>query len=162
MSQDTGDTRETPAIDVCKGLTADNARVHIYDPKVTEAQIHNDLSLGKFMWDHPAANGTKSPRQDDVVVFNNAYEARTLNPRNLKPYAPNPLRSPAPRHARPGLTRLPQPCNVGHARTHAQQPVQRGGVMVRAATVACLLCRGSSTRCKLGVMHITTAVQEDQ
>ena len=32
--QDTGDTRETPAIDVCKGLTADNARINIYDPKV--------------------------------------------------------------------------------------------------------------------------------
>ncbi len=32
--QDTGDTRETPAIDVCKGLTADNAKINIYDPKV--------------------------------------------------------------------------------------------------------------------------------
>ena len=48
--QDTGDTRETPAIDVCKGLMADNAKINIYDPKVTEAQIHNDLSLDKFMW----------------------------------------------------------------------------------------------------------------
>jgi hypothetical protein len=71
--QDTGDTRETPAIDVCKGLIADNAKINIYDPKVTEIQIHNDLSLGKFMWDHPASNGTKSPRQDAVSVFKDAY-----------------------------------------------------------------------------------------
>ena len=59
--QDTGDTRETPAIDVCKGLMADNARINIYDPKVTEAQIHNDLSLDKFMWDHPQRLGRQVP-----------------------------------------------------------------------------------------------------
>ena len=76
IAQDTGDTRETPAIDVCKGLTADNAKVHIYDPKVTEAQIHNDLALGKFMWDHPVSSGHKSPRQDSITVFTDAYEVR--------------------------------------------------------------------------------------
>ena len=32
--QDTGDTRETPAIDVCKGLLTDNACLNVYDPKV--------------------------------------------------------------------------------------------------------------------------------
>ena len=32
--QDTGDTRETPAIDVCKGLLRDKAHLNIYDPKV--------------------------------------------------------------------------------------------------------------------------------
>jgi UDP-N-acetyl-D-mannosaminuronate dehydrogenase len=32
--QDTGDTRETPAIDVCKGLLRDGARCVVYDPKV--------------------------------------------------------------------------------------------------------------------------------
>ena len=47
--------------------------------QVTEAQIHNDLALDKFMWDHPSARGTKSPRQDSVSVFSNAYEARALH-----------------------------------------------------------------------------------
>ncbi|CAK0780677.1 UDP-glucose 6-dehydrogenase 1 [Coccomyxa viridis] len=75
FKKDTGDTRETPAIDVCKGLMADNARINIYDPKVTEAQIHNDLSLDKFMWDHPSASGTKSPRQNSVTCFKDAYSA---------------------------------------------------------------------------------------
>lgn len=78
--QDTGDTRETPAIDVCKGLMADNARISIYDPKVTEAQIHNDLSLDKFMWDHPSASGTKSPRQNSVTCFSDAYSVRPPAP----------------------------------------------------------------------------------
>ena len=32
--QDTGDTRETPAIDVCRGLLRDKAHLNIYDPKV--------------------------------------------------------------------------------------------------------------------------------
>ena len=34
FKKDTGDTRETPALDVCKGLLRDNARLSIYDPKV--------------------------------------------------------------------------------------------------------------------------------
>ncbi|BDA43347.1 UDP-glucose 6-dehydrogenase 1 [Coccomyxa sp. Obi] len=75
FKKDTGDTRETPAIDVCKGLLSDNAKINIYDPKVTEAQIHNDLSLGKFMWDHPTTGGAASPRQNAVSVFKDAYEA---------------------------------------------------------------------------------------
>ena len=34
FKKDTGDTRETPAIDVCNGLLQDGANVTIYDPKV--------------------------------------------------------------------------------------------------------------------------------
>ena len=44
--------------------------------QVTEAQIHNDLSLDKFMWDHPSARGTKSPRPAAVSCFQDAYEVR--------------------------------------------------------------------------------------
>ena len=35
FKKDTGDTRETPAIDVCRGLLEDNAQVTIYDPQVS-------------------------------------------------------------------------------------------------------------------------------
>ena len=35
FKKDTGDTRETPALDVCKGLLGDNARLNIFDPKVS-------------------------------------------------------------------------------------------------------------------------------
>jgi hypothetical protein len=38
FKKDTGDTRETPAIDVCRGLLADGADLHIYDPKVGSRQ----------------------------------------------------------------------------------------------------------------------------
>jgi UDPglucose 6-dehydrogenase len=37
--QDTGDTRESPAIDVCKFLTNEGADIHIYDPKVPHEEI---------------------------------------------------------------------------------------------------------------------------
>ena len=38
--QDTGDTRETPAIDVCHGLISDGADLCVYDPQVSKDQIH--------------------------------------------------------------------------------------------------------------------------
>ena len=47
MLQDTGDTRETPAIDVCKGLIGDGGHLNIYDPQVSEKQMLSDLSTPK-------------------------------------------------------------------------------------------------------------------
>ena len=47
FKKDTGDTRETPAIDVCKGLLGDKAQVSIYDPQVMEDQIQPDLVMNK-------------------------------------------------------------------------------------------------------------------
>jgi len=43
FKKDTGDTRETPAIDVCKALLAEKANIAIYDPKVSREQIYSDL-----------------------------------------------------------------------------------------------------------------------
>lgn len=45
--QDTGDTRETPAIDVCKGLIGDGGHLNIYDPQVSKQQMLSDLSTPK-------------------------------------------------------------------------------------------------------------------
>ena len=74
--QDTGDTRETPAIDVCKGLLKDNARLHIYDPKVSEAQIRDDLATSKFEWDHPMHAPRKDgPAQRSIRVFDDPAAA---------------------------------------------------------------------------------------
>lgn len=53
FKKDTGDTRETPAIDVCHGLIKEGANLVIYDPKVTEEQVFQDLSMSKFEWDIP-------------------------------------------------------------------------------------------------------------
>lgn len=77
FKKDTGDTRETPAIDVCKGLIEDGANVYIYDPKVPPPL----LCTCAYLWatspsclttpwacawptGHPAAGGPRPrPRQ---------------------------------------------------------------------------------------------------
>merc|ERR1719407_222817 len=43
FKKDTGDTRETLAIDVCKLLMAEKAALSIHDPKVSREQIYSDL-----------------------------------------------------------------------------------------------------------------------
>merc|ERR1711988_1734562 len=43
FKKDTGDTRETPAIDVCKSLMSEKAKLSIYDPQVSREQIYSDL-----------------------------------------------------------------------------------------------------------------------
>jgi len=76
FKKDTGDTRETPAIDVCKGLLGDKAKLSIYDPQVTEDQITKDLSMRKFDKDHPAHLQPPSPTSiKQVSVVWDAYEA---------------------------------------------------------------------------------------
>jgi UDPglucose 6-dehydrogenase len=60
FKKDTGDTRETPAIDVCRGLLTDGAKLSIYDPQVGEDLMFSELSMGKFEWDHPGAQAGDS------------------------------------------------------------------------------------------------------
>mmetsp|Transcript_14537 Transcript_14537/g.36686 ORF Transcript_14537/g.36686 Transcript_14537/m.36686 type:complete len:483 (+) Transcript_14537:147-1595(+) len=73
FKKDTGDTRETPAIDVCNGLLEEGANLAIYDPQVTESRIHADLSMGKFEWDHPFAQ-RKSQEVNDLVSCGKSVE----------------------------------------------------------------------------------------
>lgn len=76
FKKDTGDTRETPAIDVCKGLLSDKAQISIYDPQVTEEQMQRDLSMNKFDWDHPRHLQPMSPTAGkQVSVVWDAYAA---------------------------------------------------------------------------------------
>eukprot|EP00897_Mesotaenium_endlicherianum_P010258 jgi/Mesen1/9260/ME000006S09261 len=78
FKKDTGDTRETPAIDVCRGLLGDRALISIYDPQVTEEQIRRDLLQEKFEWDHPAHLMPPSPSSSGpqkVSVAASAYDA---------------------------------------------------------------------------------------
>ncbi|XP_039141941.1 UDP-glucose 6-dehydrogenase 5-like [Dioscorea cayenensis subsp. rotundata] len=76
FKKDTGDTRETAAIDVCKGLLREKAEISIYDPHVTEDQIQRDLTMNKFDWDHPIHLQQMSPSPvKQVTVTWDAYEA---------------------------------------------------------------------------------------
>lgn len=43
FKKDTNDTRETPAIDVCRQLLEERAHLALYDPKVTDSQMLTDL-----------------------------------------------------------------------------------------------------------------------
>ncbi len=45
FKENTNDTRETPAIDICKIFLKENAILSFYDPKVTPEQICADLSV---------------------------------------------------------------------------------------------------------------------
>src|ERR1019366_5231947 len=46
FKKDTNDTRESPAIAVCRDLIAEQAKVTVYDPKVPADEIRRDV-LGK-------------------------------------------------------------------------------------------------------------------
>jgi UDPglucose 6-dehydrogenase len=59
--KDTGDTRESAAIDVCTALLAENANVHIFDPQVRPEQIMSDLRL--------------TMDDDRVSICDNPYDA---------------------------------------------------------------------------------------
>lgn len=56
FKKDTGDIREAPAIDVARDLLEDGACLKIYDPKVTEENIH--ASLKGFQYVESAASAT--------------------------------------------------------------------------------------------------------
>jgi len=45
FKENTNDTRESPAIDICKNFLGENAVLAFYDPKVPEAQIRADLGI---------------------------------------------------------------------------------------------------------------------
>mmetsp|Transcript_2047 Transcript_2047/g.3218 ORF Transcript_2047/g.3218 Transcript_2047/m.3218 type:complete len:484 (-) Transcript_2047:397-1848(-) len=68
FKKDTSDTRETPAVDVCKGLIRDGAKLSIYDPKVSSEQMFRDISTPKFDWDRPHYNQSQSRILDNITV----------------------------------------------------------------------------------------------
>lgn len=52
FKKNTGDTRESPAISVCKTLLDEGAKLNIYDPKVEKSQIITDLTSA-YVTDSP-------------------------------------------------------------------------------------------------------------
>lgn len=67
FKKDTNDTRESAAIFVCQNLLEEQARLAIYDPKVSEDQIRVDLKQGEVLSDgRPNTN---------VLIEPDPYEA---------------------------------------------------------------------------------------
>ncbi|KAM0747482.1 UDP-glucose dehydrogenase [Meredithblackwellia eburnea MCA 4105] len=68
FKKDTGDTRESPAITICKHFRAENAKVSIYDPKVPEHQIWLDLT-------EPGVTDDAALLKQQVTVSSSAMDA---------------------------------------------------------------------------------------
>lgn len=68
FKKDTGDTRESPAITLCKYLRAERANVAIYDPKVAESQVWLDLT-------EPGITDNLEALQKQVSIAKDAYDA---------------------------------------------------------------------------------------
>ena len=67
FKKDTGDTRESAAIEICRRLIEEKAKISIYDPKVEAEQIWMDLTY--------ATGLGKSKVQEYVTLCKDAYEA---------------------------------------------------------------------------------------
>lgn len=70
FKKNTGDTRESAAITICKILLEEGARLAIYDPKVEHAQIMADL-------EHPAVSDSPESVRRVVSILDDPYEAVT-------------------------------------------------------------------------------------
>ncbi|XP_055909547.1 UDP-glucose 6-dehydrogenase [Eupeodes corollae] len=68
FKKDTGDTRETPAITVCKTLLEEGAKLDIYDPKVEPEQIIDDLT-------HPSVTDSPEDVKQAVQIHSDPYSA---------------------------------------------------------------------------------------
>ncbi|XP_031347802.1 UDP-glucose 6-dehydrogenase isoform X1 [Photinus pyralis] len=68
FKKNTGDTRESPAIHVAKTLLDEGATLHIYDPKVEESQIFEDLT-------HPSICESPEYVRKSVKIHEDAYTA---------------------------------------------------------------------------------------
>jgi len=68
FKKDTGDTRESASIYVCKHLLDEGAQLNIYDPKVSREQIIRDLT-------HPSISADPSRVERQVRIVDSSYEA---------------------------------------------------------------------------------------
>ncbi|CAC5358336.1 UGDH [Mytilus coruscus] len=68
FKKDTGDTRESAAIYICKYLMDEGAKLHIYDPKVEEKQLITELT-------HPAISDDPSRVKELVTIHKDPYKA---------------------------------------------------------------------------------------
>jgi UDPglucose 6-dehydrogenase len=68
FKKNTGDTRETPAISVCKTLLEEGAKLNLYDPKVEKSQMIFDLT---------SARVTDNPEhvRNSIEIFTDPYAA---------------------------------------------------------------------------------------
>ena len=84
----TNDTRESPAIDICKDLLEEGGNLSIYDPRVSENQIEIDLGIKSSTTDKDYMEGSwtlydsmeKSFKDSDAILIMTDWEEfRTID-----------------------------------------------------------------------------------
>ena len=85
----TNDTRESPAIKVCKGLLEEGCLINIYDPKVSPKQVEIDLGFPAFSdkannsnecgWEYSESIIDSAKNADAIIVLTEWSEFKNLN-----------------------------------------------------------------------------------
>ena len=85
----TNDTRESPAISICKELIEEGANLSIYDPKVSKKQIQKDMGQSSVdervfaksegMWSFSKSIEESAYNSDAVVILSEWEEFRNIN-----------------------------------------------------------------------------------
>jgi UDPglucose 6-dehydrogenase len=75
FKKDTNDTRESAAIYVCRDLLHERARLAIYDPRVPEQQIRDDLIRSCTSMDGQVSDLDRQLIENNVTIVNDCYEA---------------------------------------------------------------------------------------
>ena len=69
---DTNDTRETPAIRICRDLLEEGAQLAIFDPKVSAKQIAADLGVEQQVGEAMQGEGVWQPAADPFAAVSGA------------------------------------------------------------------------------------------
>lgn len=75
FKKDTNDTRESAAIYVCRDLLRERARIHVYDPQVSKAQILGDLAIAMKTMGQSLSEEDAQLLQNNLTVISDPYEA---------------------------------------------------------------------------------------
>lgn len=75
FKKDTNDTRESAAIYVCRDLLRERARIHVYDPQVSKAQILADLAIAMKAMGQPLSEEDGQLLENNLTVISDPYEA---------------------------------------------------------------------------------------
>ena len=95
----TNDTRESPAISICKELINEGGNIFVYDPKVSHEQIRRDLNLtearqaqdlNEGSWSYATSISEAIKSSDAVVIITEWEEFKYLNWKEIKSKMRNP------------------------------------------------------------------------
>ncbi len=75
FKKDTNDTRESAAIYVCRDLLRERAKLHVYDPRVSYAQIKQDLEYAMLDNNGQLSTADRNLIDNGLTVAQDSYEA---------------------------------------------------------------------------------------